>query len=520
MRTRVAILATAAALAASAVAASGAQAFVYWANFGGQGTAGGSSIGRANLDGSGRDNFFIDIGEISPGLNAFPCGVAVNDTHVFWANQGDFNGTTIGRANIDGTGIDPDFVGGADSPCAPTVDDDFLYWANWDLDTVGRANLDGTSPNQSFIGVSGQACMVAVDPANVFWSNDFTDRIGRTPISGTPVNNDFILAPTGANPCGVAVNSAHIYWANTEDNTIGRANLDGSAVVQDFITGGSIPCGVAVSDTHIYWANLFNRTIGRANLDGTGVNQAFITDTDEFPCGVAVDDRVTPTSTAVSCDRTATAFNQPTACTATVTDTGPAGGATSPDGTVSFASASGGAGFSGSSSCTLSPAGAGSSSCSVTFLPGTGINLLQGFYGGDPEAHEASSGIGQVTVSGFSIGSPALNLTNGTATVTATVPGPGTVNVLGGGIEPASATGVAAGQVLLTLSPDAESTRLLNTTGAADISAVFSYAPQGGGASATQSLSTTLQKKLVKKKKKKRKKKKKKRKKKGKGKGR
>ncbi|MGH2955402.1 MAG: hypothetical protein ACRDL6_00200, partial [Solirubrobacterales bacterium] len=53
------ILATAAALAIGAVAASGAQAFVYWANFGGQGTAGGTSIGRANLNGSGKDNFFI-----------------------------------------------------------------------------------------------------------------------------------------------------------------------------------------------------------------------------------------------------------------------------------------------------------------------------------------------------------------------------------------------------------------------------------------------------------------------------
>jgi hypothetical protein len=45
--------------------------------------------------------------------------VAVDGAHLYWANAGD---GTIGRANLDGTGVNQSFIGGATGPCGVAVD--------------------------------------------------------------------------------------------------------------------------------------------------------------------------------------------------------------------------------------------------------------------------------------------------------------------------------------------------------------------------------------------------------------
>jgi virginiamycin B lyase len=246
-----------------------AAALVYWAN------NGGTTIGRAALDGTGTNQSFV-------GGATNPCGVAVDRAHLYWANDG---GTTIGRAALDGTAVNQAFIGGATSPCGVTTDGAHIYWANIDGGTIGRANLDGTAVNQSFISGAGQPCGVAVDRAHAYWARLVDGKIGRANLDGTGVNQSFI---SGAiNPCGVAVDAAHLYWATGVGGTIGRANLDGTAVDQGFIDGTVNSCGVALDGGHLYWANGGDGTIGRANLDRSGVNQSFIAGANG-PCGVAV----------------------------------------------------------------------------------------------------------------------------------------------------------------------------------------------------------------------------------------
>jgi len=41
--------------------------------------------------------------------------------------------------------------------------DAFVYWANFDSGTIGRANLDGSGVNQSFIAGASDSTDVAVD---------------------------------------------------------------------------------------------------------------------------------------------------------------------------------------------------------------------------------------------------------------------------------------------------------------------------------------------------------------------
>ena len=256
--------------------APGAQAYVYWANYDG------TSIARANLDGSGAKQSFISVAKDTD-------GVAVNGAHIYWANYAD---NAIGRARLDGSHANPTFItNGVSGPAGVAVDGAHLYFANTNSGAIVRVNLDGSGPpNTGFIPGGNYPGGVAVDGAHVYWTNQGNDTIGRANLSGSVVNQNFI---TGANtPYGVAVDGAHIYWTNFGGtDTIGRANLDGSGVDESFVTGANRPAGVAVDGAHIYWANFGMGTdgaIGRANLNGSGVDESFVASANG-PAGVAVD---------------------------------------------------------------------------------------------------------------------------------------------------------------------------------------------------------------------------------------
>jgi RsiW-degrading membrane proteinase PrsW (M82 family) len=130
----------------------------------------------------------------------------------------------------------------------------YIYWMNIAESlkpvTIGRANLDGTGVNKRFITGVATGCGIAVVRGYIYWTNGgFSDRhaIGRANLDGTGVSQRFIR--TAGYPCGVAVYQGHVYWAQTTgrfahpSTTIGRANLNGSAVNNEFATGIQDICG-------------------------------------------------------------------------------------------------------------------------------------------------------------------------------------------------------------------------------------------------------------------------------------
>jgi virginiamycin B lyase len=156
---------------------------IYWGDIGPAPT----TIGRANLDGTGIEGSFIDFG-IGLGPVQIPLDVAVDDGNVYWANLGDgaANGT-IGRAGIDGTGIERSFITGVGTPVGVEVDGGHVYWTNGQTvahgTSIGRANLDGTGVEPSFIPQTswGLASALAVD-----LSNDFSfGRLNRNTRTGS-----------------------------------------------------------------------------------------------------------------------------------------------------------------------------------------------------------------------------------------------------------------------------------------------------------------------------------------------
>jgi hypothetical protein len=123
------------------------------------------------------------------------------------------------------------------------VDGNFVYWTNFGNHTIGRANVNGTGVNQSFISTSSGE-WVAVGGEHVYWSNIENETIGRANLEGGEVNQSFISTETFSE--GLAVYGGHVYWSNTNSGNIGRANLDGTEVEQKFIAGAGQPIGLAV----------------------------------------------------------------------------------------------------------------------------------------------------------------------------------------------------------------------------------------------------------------------------------
>lgn len=212
------------------------------------------------------------------------CGIAVNDTHIYWVSRWD---NTIGRANLDGTEPNFAFIEGADEPCGIAVDESHVYWANGGSDSIGRAKLDGSEVNQAFVDPAGDMpCGVAVDDEFVYWASTVSGEIGRAPRAGGSPGVPFIEAGE-VGPCGVAVDDAHVYWGSFS-YSIGRADLNGSSVEPDFIGGLDRPCAIAIEGSHLYWSEQSTQgSIGRAGLDSSGVDRVFIDSSSS--CSVAVD---------------------------------------------------------------------------------------------------------------------------------------------------------------------------------------------------------------------------------------
>ena len=217
---------------------------IYWAS--------GDAIGRANLDGTGVDENFIS--------GIAPDHVAVGAEYIYWTESFfDFASSglprgSIARAKLDGTGVEREFIRFDYTVGGVAVDDNYIYWRegspvaiSFPGGAIGRAGIEGSDVDPDFIpttplGTPGGG--LAVDVEHVYWLNAVGDpnhhrpTIARANLDGTAIDESFIAAWSytfDPYPADLAVDDAHVYWPNFDSNTIGRANLDGTGVDQSFI---------------------------------------------------------------------------------------------------------------------------------------------------------------------------------------------------------------------------------------------------------------------------------------------
>jgi hypothetical protein len=224
------------------------------------------TIGRADIDGSNADMEFVAAAGIG-----YP-GVAVDDEHIYWsAVDFDLGIVSIGRSNLDGSGVEPAFIllDDAAEPRYVAVDDTYIYWAEFGTNRIGRANLDGTDVQPAFIPGANNPSAIAVDANSIYWQGN-NGWVSRADIDGGNANHAFVYVENGGR--GLSVNATHIYWS-ANAGTISRMDLDGTNLTLDLVVGAST-WGLAIDSQYMYWIE--DASIGRSALDGSGADHAWI----------------------------------------------------------------------------------------------------------------------------------------------------------------------------------------------------------------------------------------------------
>jgi virginiamycin B lyase len=191
------------------------------------------TIGRATLAGTHVQRNFID---------RTTDALAVTHRYIYFVTTFDFKTGQMWRANLDGSQAHELFSvgsGGYFGGLAATAS--HLYWSNRDKGSIGRANINGTHVQPHFITGLKDPNGLATSQTSLYWASTdpgtTSNSIGRANINGTHVRRNFI---TGASyPFGVAVGAGHVYWANYDGGTIGRADLNGTHVQQHFISASA-----------------------------------------------------------------------------------------------------------------------------------------------------------------------------------------------------------------------------------------------------------------------------------------
>jgi hypothetical protein len=201
---------------------------VYWTNTGrrdeiGNPIDGGGTIGRAKLNGENAEEIepaFICGEEASqPGkrLVSNPQGIAVNATHIYWANAA-MGQRAITRATIGGAQANAAFM------------------------------LMPASRNPYGLVLTATDLYVAVNAEE----NNFS-YVERATLEGA-VNKTVFIGEDGLR--GLTVDSGHLYWATRgEGGAIGRADLDLENRDNGFIAVEGAPNGIAAGATHLFWAS-------------------------------------------------------------------------------------------------------------------------------------------------------------------------------------------------------------------------------------------------------------------------
>jgi hypothetical protein len=89
--------------------------------------------------------------------------VAVDTGHIYWGTYfGGGLGAGIGRANLDGTGVEPKFIDANGNVGGIAIDAEHIYWTDLGSNRIAQANLNGTGVIGSFISTPVSPVGVAV----------------------------------------------------------------------------------------------------------------------------------------------------------------------------------------------------------------------------------------------------------------------------------------------------------------------------------------------------------------------
>jgi len=213
-----------------------------------------------------------------------PRYVAVDAEHIYWTNTGPLgeferpaNGCgTIGRATInpvsgEAENVETEYISEISNPQGVAVNATHIYWANAATEPRGiwRALLgDSPSSVEQFLAVSNVPYGVALDATYVYYSSN-NEANGFSFVNRRSLENEsqsrLVIREQGgkAGIRGIALVGEDIYWAQSEEKTIGRAPVSALQPTEcdeipdcerEFIKVEGSPVGLAADSVHLFWS--------------------------------------------------------------------------------------------------------------------------------------------------------------------------------------------------------------------------------------------------------------------------
>ena len=279
--------------------------------------------------------------------------------------------------------------------------------------STASANFPTASPLQPSLAGSSDAFLTKVNAAGSALA--YSTYLGGTALDGAigvAVDGDGRAHVAGSTqssnyPTADPIQPA---FGGVQDAFVTEVSASGAALVHSTYLGGSAFDGGgaialdAPGNEHVtgFTGSTNFPTVDPFQPASGGAQDAFVA---KIAARHAASSGRRPTSTAAACSPDSVAVGETSTCTATVTDTG-GGAPSSPGGTVAFATDSQGE-FAPAASCSLSPAGAGASSCTVEYVPGAaGTHSITATYGGNAQHDGSTSTAAQLSVTGGGDGPP------------------------------------------------------------------------------------------------------------------
>ncbi|HUU31358.1 MAG TPA: DUF5050 domain-containing protein [Phycisphaerae bacterium] len=238
----------------------GSQIKMYWTDMDG------NAVGRANLDGSGVETV-VSLAQTDQ--RAMGLAVDVEAGKVYWS---DIAGGRLHRANLDGSGAEElsGTSSGHISYVALDVADGKVYWtASY---SIRRANMDG-SDMEIIVSALQDPRGIDLDlvAGHVYWAEHETGKITRANLNGTDVTT-LIMSPI---PWTIELDvpGDKMYWTDRQTHRLYRANLNGSSMEEMFWLGTNFSSGQDIAldlpNGKVYYTDHYNNVIRRANFDGS-----------------------------------------------------------------------------------------------------------------------------------------------------------------------------------------------------------------------------------------------------------
>lgn len=277
-----------------------ARADVYWIEAG--------KVGVAADDGSGVNReLIVQHSPFETGTPfANPCGLASYGSHLYWIHSTPSGEREIARATVDGGELEPGFIAAKGIGCGIAAGPSGIYWSG---DAIGRANLDGSHVNPDFAtlpkegGVRNYPFQLALNASHVFattgWACDEAGvgaplpQVTRTRLDGTHTQTGIAaqqesgheinsIAASGSTlllaPSLVVCNDKfHTAPPPPTGSAIEALSRSSRTTLLD--TGGVANANLAVEGPYLFWSQYGVPGIDRINLDGSDLREGLIDET-------------------------------------------------------------------------------------------------------------------------------------------------------------------------------------------------------------------------------------------------